>query len=291
MVVAHDAGAAEVIAAYIQKHAKSTDFVSYVAGPAERVFRRKHIPFHRISNSKKDILCIIKKYSNASYVLLGTGWMTAIEVDVLVEAKKINIKTVVYLDSWTNYKERFGYPKKNWKKNLPDELWVGDEYALIRARRHFKKIPIRFVPNQYFKNIVMRYKKRHRAVSPRTVFFVSGIIGGEEQLLQDILVRLSRYSESSILRIRFHPTDSRKRYDVIIKKYARNIRIQKSRESDIVEDLVRARVVIGTESMVMAVAALVGIKTVSLLSRGREQILPFPNILRAHKSSAAADLI
>ena len=292
LVVVHDAGSAEVIAAYISKHTKHTNFVSYVAGPAERIFRRERIPFHRIQDIKRDIIRVLKKYDNAEYVLLGTGWMTKIEFETLIEAKKIGIKTVVYLDSWTNFRKRFGYPDQNWRKNIPDELWVGDKYAMSTAKRYFKNTTLRLVPNQYIRNLVKRYRARNKFFSdPGSILFISGIVSVEEELLKETLIRLSGKDSPSTLRIRFHPTDSRKRYDEIIKRYRGKVYVQKSQEDDIVEDLVRAHMVIGTESMAMAAATLVGINVISVLPVGHKRILPFPDIIRVRNPDEAARLI
>jgi len=67
---------------------------------------------------------------------------------------------VSFIDHWVNYRERFGYPLKNWKNNLPDEIWAGDKYAFLIAKKLFNKIlPIKLVKNPYFKEIKNKYYK------------------------------------------------------------------------------------------------------------------------------------
>ena len=40
LVVAHDAGAAEIIAAYVKKKSATMHFHCYIAGPAKAIFKR-----------------------------------------------------------------------------------------------------------------------------------------------------------------------------------------------------------------------------------------------------------
>src|SRR3990167_3712864 len=54
LVVTCDAGGAEVIAAYVKKHAHEKNFHSYVAGPAVRIFRRLELPFHLIEDRSEE---------------------------------------------------------------------------------------------------------------------------------------------------------------------------------------------------------------------------------------------
>lgn len=291
LVIAHDAGAAEVIAAHVKKYSEQKDFQAFVAGPAVKVFRRMDIPTKRISLSEAGIARVVKQHADVRFVLLGTGWMTKVESRALFEAKKIGLKTVVYLESWVNYRERFGYPQKGWRENLPDEIWVGDKHALSLAQKYFPKTKMRLVANEYFADIVKRYKSFPRISKRTTVVFLSDAVPKMENVLEDLLRSLSQNKKGCDLRIRFHPADDRKRYDEIIKKYKNIITIKKSQEKDIVRDLYSARVVIGLETVAMVASVLVGVRTMSIVGSKRKSNLPFQEILRVRSAKVAAALI
>ena len=290
VVIAHDAGAAEVLAAYVRKHADRSRFVSYVAGPAARIWRREHLSFFRISSSPVRIRRLVREHKDASLMLMGTGWMTHIESDALAEAKKQHIRTAVYLESWSRYRERFGYPHAGWRKKLPDEIWVGDKYAEKISLRQFpKSVKVRFVPNEYFATTVRKYRTQHSRKKPDSILFLSSI----DNATQPVFVALLRSMEQkrgSRVRIRFHPADDRTRFDGIIKRYQR-VTVEKSHDQDITKDLLRASIVIGTETTAMAVAALAGIQVVSLLPMGVRSTLPFSGIIRTKSPKVAVRLL
>lgn len=41
LIICHDAGRAEILSAYVKAHEKKAIFYCVVAGPAEKIFRRK----------------------------------------------------------------------------------------------------------------------------------------------------------------------------------------------------------------------------------------------------------
>lgn len=293
LVVAHDAGGAEIVAAYVKKYENRKEFHVYVAGPAARIFYREHIPFKRAPTNKEAIARIVGACLDVQFVLLGTGWMTKIESDALAAAKQLGLKTLVYLESWVNYRERFGYPEIGWKNRLPDEIWLGDKYALVMAKKYFPKTHLRFVPNQYFANIVKRYRalKSRSVHHSKEILFLSDAHPVVEKVLDDLLACLPPRKEIYRLRIRFHPADDRKRFDAIIKRYHKLVNIEKSHEKDIVRDLLDARTVIGTETVAMVASVLVGIKTISIQSSGKRSSLPFLQIIHIRRVQDIVGLI
>ena len=124
-VVAHDSGGAYYIKSFIDHHMINAFY--YVEGPSIKIFGE-------INNSKcKSLDEIIAK---SDILIFGTGWETKFEIQGLIYAKKSNIRTISFLDHWTNYKERFIL---NGKINLPDLLIVFDSYAINIARETFPK--------------------------------------------------------------------------------------------------------------------------------------------------------
>ncbi len=280
VVVVHDAGGAEVIGAYIRTRLSKEIFHAYGAGPAARVFKRLNLQLRTIRDDPKAIARIMEKHRTASYALIAApGWMTKIEIRALLAAKHAGIKTIVYMDSWTDERKRFGYPKKNWQKHEPDEFWAGDKYAIANIRREFPHVVVRSVPNQYFLEEIGRFKELKRVAPPPDVVLFMSVIGGDShKLLSELLGALSAHTHHSRLRIRFHPGDDRSRYDALIKRFKGKVHIEKSNEKDIVNDLLRAKTVLGAETMALAIAALCKVRTVSFVRLGMRPLIPLPGI-------------
>ncbi len=290
LVFAHDAGYGEIVAAYILANKKKYNFTSYAAGPAAKIFSDKKIKFSPVSDNRAVIARIIDEHKAVSFVLLGTGWMTKIDSTACVEAKKAGLRTVVYLDSWVDFPTRFGYPKKGWKQNLPDELWAGDRYALMSAKKSFSPVPVTLVPNEYFKSALLRLKSV-ASRGTKHVLFLSrrGLESGSMFLM--LCAELAKRPKPPAVVIRFHPADNARRYDSVIKRYAGRLTITKSRNADIVRDLTAASAVIGAETVAMAVSALAGIKTVSVLPPGARAVIPVPGITKTRDIRKASKLI
>lgn len=292
LVVTCDAGGAEVIAAYVKKHAHERDFHSYVAGPAVRIFRRLKLPSHLIRDSRSEIARVVRAHAGSQYVLLGLpGWMTSIELRALTEAKEIGLKTIVYFDSWALYREVFGYPKRGWQKNLPDGIWVGDRYAYARVAKEFSHIPVCLVPNEYFKTETSRYRKMKHLRKADSILFTSTVGRDSHELLKHVLQVVARKKKSTCVRVRYHPADDRHRYDTLLHEYRPRVRIEESREKDIIRDLLHARVVVGTETVAMAVSILCGVRTFSLVKKGMHAMLPFKGIERIEMAGEIERLI
>ena len=293
LVVAHDAGGAEIIVAHLAKHRGKFSPIVFVAGPAQKIFAREHIPHKPAPSTRLGIAKILEQHSDADFLLAGSGWMTTIERSAVSEAKKIGLKSVVYLESWNNYRERFGYPSANWKENLPDEFWVGDKEALALAQKLFPNTPTKLKPNQYFANTKARYKfLRAKRKHHNEILFLSDVTALSTKTLTGLLSVMAKSSRKSLsLTIRFHPADDRTRYDALIKKYKDTIHITYSTEKDIVRDLSRSRLVIGTETVALVVAVLAGVKTVNILPAKAKSQLPFSKIIRVTNATQIANLI
>ena len=148
-----------MLAAYIRKHFRNYNFHIYAGDPALRIFRRERLPSKKLT--RMNINRVISAHRE-DFALLGTGRPVSLELAALKEIKRHHMMAAAYIDSWTNYRERFGYPRSGWQRNLPKEIWTGDSSALALAKQYFRTIRIRFVPNQYFANVVSTYRARAR---------------------------------------------------------------------------------------------------------------------------------
>ncbi len=292
LVVAHDAGGAELIAAYVRAHKRQSNYHIFAAGPATRVFLRNGLTASPAPRTSNEVSALIEKNKDAAFALLGSGWMTHIEWDALLQANKAGVHTIVYLDSWINFREVFGYPKKGWRKNIPDELWVADKAAFTLAKRFFPNTPVRLVKNQYFVDVIARYKVQSRTNAyPRSILFMSAAGRLSERIFGNFIADLSRRGFAGTVRVRLHPADDRICYEKIIRKKGGQLKIELSRERDIVRDLLRARIVVGPETVALVPAVMVGIRTIRIVPTREKPFLPFPSITLVKSPQSAANLI
>lgn len=291
LVIVHDAGASEVIGAYVQAHTKGFQYFVYASGPAEKIFKRIGLAFKRVQDERAFIARIMQKHKNASFALLGTGWMTTIDSIALKEAKAAGLKTIVYLDSWGDYRVRFGYPHKGWRKNMPDELWCGDSHSLSLARTYFPEVSSRLERNLYVRGSVERTRVLRSKRTPSYVLFVSRPNAHSDALAGGIAENFSKREHPPTLRIRLHPAEKTHAWvDVLTQKYRGRVRIEKSRTVDIAEDISGACAVVGRETFAMVISALSGIRTIRI-ERGFRLLLPYRAITHVRTAAAAASLI
>lgn len=305
LVVCHDAGGAEIVSAYVKKNLKKNRFVCLVVGPAEKIFKRKGLGRYLITDEKKAKNFLIK----AKELITGTGWGSSIELDFIKEAKKNRVKSISYIDHWVNYRERFGYPRKDWENKLPDEIWVGDKYAYNLARSFFGNTRVTLVPNEYFKEIKRGYKekvKKNKIKKSNGILLISEPFGSnvnsfgdkshntntEFDVLNYILKYFAENNLDNKIIFRLHPAENRDKYDKLLLNFKRKLKIKKSDSQDIYSDLVQCSTVVGVESMALVVAFLCGKKVISFIPiKNKNCPLPFEGIFRIRDMSEIGDFI
>ncbi len=160
LVASHDTGGANILTSLISKYKRSFYWIICLAGPAKTVFPNKK--FNKIKNIKITESIDAHKILNTfkpDLVLTGTGWESNFENLFLKEAKKIKIRTIAFLDHWACYQERFG-DSDDWKKNLPDYIFVGDKWAYkIALKDGFPKNKLIQIENPYFEEMIKRTNK------------------------------------------------------------------------------------------------------------------------------------
>lgn len=263
IVVCRDAGGAEVVGAYVSKNIGRFKFTSFADGPAEKVFSRRKISFEKVSNDKQSAIGIFDRHANAGFLLSGTSaGGSPLERLFITEAKKRGIKTTVYLDHWVNYRERFGYPGKDWRKNLPAEIWVGDKEAEILAKRFFR-IPIKFVKNLYFEEMKKGVEESSGRKGKRSILFLGEPPHGQ-RVLEKFLKVLTNNKKGFTITVRPHPSEKSEDYEEIFRKFAK-MPVKISENRTLFEDIARSSIVVGVESMALVVALLVGRKAISFM--------------------------
>ena len=125
-VVLHDAGGSNQARSLIENLNLKIDYID-LQGPATSLTSDYNINFPEIGSYESWL-------KNVDLLITCTGWMSKLEFNSLQSALKCNIYSIVVLDHWVSYKDKF---TRNGITLRPDELWVTDEYALELTKRVF----------------------------------------------------------------------------------------------------------------------------------------------------------
>lgn len=271
-VVSHDAGGAEILSSYIRQ--QSLDCVCVLQGPARAIFRRK---IGEVATST-----LTEAVDGASSVLCGSGWQTDLEVEAIRLARMKGKPSVVFLDHWTNYQERF---VRGGRVDLPDEIWVGDDEAWALATRMFPALKILLVDNPYMRDLRQQWQdivSRAGVERGRSVLYVCEPMR-DHSLLQYGHDRHWGYVEEDALRyclrnigalhasfdsimIRPHPAEPRDKYQWAIQEF--NLPLVMGGSRELLDEMTECHTVVGCESMAMVVGLLAGKRVVSCVPPG-----------------------
>jgi len=287
LLVAHDAGGAEILAHYVQQQLSPENCLFVIDGPAKKVFQR----------ILGEVSCcsLQQGLAQADWCLCGTSWQSDLEWQAVKQAKLLGKRVVSFIDHWVNYQQRF---IRKGELMLPDELWVGDQYAEEIARKIFLGTSICLVDNPYLKSIaqeIKQYKKECTHVDgvETTLLFLSENISGHAKLkygdahyfgytefeaIEFLLSNLELLdSQIKTVLIRPHPSDYPDKYADILKRYPDKVRM--SQGETLLSDILSANWVAGCQSMAL-VAALLAEKIVfSCIPLPRKCCLPYPEII------------
>jgi len=283
-VVSHDAGGAEILSSYVRKHGLRPLLV--LDGPARAVFARKL--------GAIDTVPLEDAIAGSSQVLCGTSWQSNLEFDAIGLAKRHSRPCAAFIDHWINYAERF---ERASITHFPDEIWVGDAIAADLARRQFVPLPVRLVENPYFEDISAELAAvcvpSRRGANGVSVLYVCepvrehGLLRfGNERHFGYVEEEALRFFCSNIallgapvarIRIRPHPSEKAGKYDWVHAEFA--LPIEAGGQRPLVEEVAESDVVVGCESMAMAIGVLAGKRVVSCIPAGGKPCgLPHPQI-------------
>jgi hypothetical protein len=143
----NDAVASQTIS-HIASKLKSSKAISLqLSGPAEEIFNLKNL----YSNSEN----LEHLVQNSQVVLTGTGWQTSIESDILELSHKFNKPSVVVLDHWNDYRQRF--TKKNGMIILPSKLIVTNYLSAYLARTEIPEVEVLKITDLYVNDLISKY--------------------------------------------------------------------------------------------------------------------------------------
>jgi hypothetical protein len=271
-IVSHDAGGAEILSSWLRRCEEPYCLV--LDGPAVDIFQRKLGNCRAITLSEA-----IKK---SDWVLCGTGGYSTLERQGMAQTKAAGKKVVAFLDHWVNYEERF---QEQGITVYPDEIWVGDIEAEHIAQTLFHEVPVVLKPNPYFEDFLIAYESVKN--SQQNTEQISGLYVCEPireyALLQHGDERYWGYTEEDALQyfisniqaigcscseiiVRPHPFESKSKYDWV--KQASPLTIKIGGENTLLEEIAKADIVIGCESMAMVMGLLAKKRVISSIPPG-----------------------
>lgn len=289
LLVAHDTGGAELIAAWARKHSLR-DYACVAEGPARRIFAST--PERRLDRAEA-----LGRLAEFRTVLTGTSWGSDLEKIFIERGTALGIRTITYLDHWTDYRERF---LSDGRLVLPSEIWVADEHAEMIAVAAFPGQPVRKAGNCYLEEFAAQVKTLSLPVQARAgkkrVLFVSEPLSaaaerkhGDRNYLGytefDALAGFLEHArqhwaqEVEAIRIRRHPKEAPGKFAAFVDAQS-PVPIVECGEAPLVDDCAWADWIVGCQSMAMVVALLAGKRVFSAIPRdGRPSAIPYAGIV------------
>ena len=252
-VICHEAGSAELISEYLKK--KSYDILLCSNSLVRSIFKKKSIFTHTVN--LKD--CVNK----SDYVITGTS-SSKKELKAIILCKKINKKTITFLDHWSNYQTRF---ELNNELVFPHEINVFDNHAFKKISQLYPSVRIKQKKNLYlsqFKKNISKFNNKLKSKKKQILILTTPIslkalklfnnryyYGFDEfNYIEKVLAKLqkSKYKNYKIF-LKIHPSENINIYNKFIKKNSLPITILK--DSHLYESLSGIKLVIGFNSMLM----------------------------------------
>lgn len=280
---AHDAGGAEILLELLKASLHVGEFRIFclVDSPCYTLVKAKNLEQYwcEISPKKEDIEAKLSLFK-PEIVLYGTGWQNHLEYHFLDYAKAHNLPSFTFLDHWTNYRERFGYPEKNWENNLSNFIVAHDNTSVEKAKA--LGLPNVIAIKNYA--LLAQLKAFKNSMQNDTLLFLSEPTAkvakasfgdtyfwgfNEKEVFENILTCKALFGCKKIV-IRLHPSDSRETYEAIDSN-------AKFSNATLLEDIAQAKIIIGIDTVALYTAYLLGKKVISYIpSNKRECCVPLP---------------
>jgi hypothetical protein len=291
-VVAHDAGAANLIIGWLRCQ-KKIEVRTCLSGPA--------IDLWSAAFGKPSIMDLDKVLSGARAMLTGTSYDSNLEHFARISAKKCGVFSIAVIDHWVNYPERF---QRGGVTQLPDEIWVTDRYALDIAQGFFPETVVHQKPNLYLNDLVKKIRIAESQLQKKSgvrVLYVleplrhlsaDGGVAGEFQALDYFIENCRKIGldETAEIRLRPHPSDPPCKYDSWIADHADwNLKVELS--DGLVQLISWADTVVGCETYALAVGVAANRRVISTLPPGAPACrLPMHSIIHLRDISVSISL-
>lgn len=282
LVASHDAGGAEVLAAWLKAHffnealsfSEQHKVTFVLQGPAKNVYLRYFPELHYVDVPPTDL-------SAYNTVLTSTsGETSALERGLIKQAKAQGVYCIAALDYWKNYRLRFEHESGI---ILPDALWVFDPWAKALAEEAFPGLQIEQQPNAYLNAQVEAIGSVSDAKEMRVLYVCEPSYDPRYTEFDAMNLAVSWLVSTAevpiALRLRMHPREPGNKYDAFIDACAAIagiVRVEKSQQS-LAEDLTWSSTVIGCQTAAMVVALYAGRKVYSAMPASVEEAIALPH--------------
>lgn len=270
-VVSHDAGGAELLSSYVSRNSLNCQFC--LKGPAISVFKRKLGEF--------ELLTLEEVISRSDLLICGTSSHSNLEWEAIKKARELSRYCVVMIDHWVNYLGRF---ERSGVYHFPDEIWVGDQFALKIAKDVLPNISVKLVENPYFKDLKEAFSSMkqtdHKIAQGLRILYVAepaGIDAGytEQEALSFFFEKAALISDKiEQVVVRPHPKDTPGKYEAVMKRC--DFPVICENEKTLVDQVASCNVVVGCATMAMVVGILAGKQVFSCIPLGGKT-LPLPH--------------
>lgn len=249
-VVAHDAGATNLIIAWLK--AWGWPVRACVQGPARKLWEHA-FPGEPIWDTPAQAM------ASCSSVVTGTGWASKLEHEARREGRSQGLRVAAVIDHWVNYAPRF---ERDGESVWPDEVWVADAWAAEIARQVLPPLLLR-----QFDNLYLQAQVAQVAPPPGdgTLLYVLEPVrndwgcgtAGEFQALEYLLAHRDALTPAPVRRIllRPHPSDPAGKYASYIDAHPD---ISLDHSADMAAALSQADIVAGVESFALTLALAAG---------------------------------
>jgi hypothetical protein len=287
-IVSHDAGGAEILSSFIRDNGLRCHYS--LTGPAIKIFQNKLGGLENLE--------LQAAVENSELLLCSTSWNSMSEFNSIKIAKSLNLKTIAILDHWVNYRERF---IRHGEIILPEEIWVCDEHAYLKACNEFPLQHIRMIGNPYLREIELTYsiyKKNKPNSETRNILYVCEPISEhgvkfysdanyrgylEHDAIKYFLQNLKglRLDNCRII-IRPHPSESLEKYQWVLNEYKYNVIL--SNNFHLVEDIMQSTHIFGCDSMALVAGLVCGKKVYSCIPpHGMKMSIPYSGIIKLNE--------
>ena len=267
-----DAGSSNLIYYWYLNNKKIYNFFFNLSGPAKKIFNKK--------NTK-----VSKKID---FIITGTGKNNKKYIKKILFGKKNNIKTISFVDHYTNYYARFFYNKS---LILPDEIWTFDKASFALAKKIYNGTRVLKKKNYYLEFIKKNYlkinkgKKLKKNDNLKILFLLEPLkISYKIQNLIcfKIINFLKKYKKKIKLTFRLHPSEKNNLImNSISQKLSnnQNISIFRDKGNNIIKSLYSADVIIGGQTYALVLSLKLKKKIYTFLPlRNYPFNLPFKGI-------------
>ena len=253
LIVAHDAGAAALIANNLDVES-SSELIAVAEGPALKILGP------RVKVSGRDQLN--RLLSDCSQVLLATGWQSDLIGVAVSDAKKAGIRTIGLVDRNKNLELRFRYQNEL----LAPDLIIAPSQTTLTLPTNLCRVPVLYLDDVGFQRLVNEVMDLCSSVEKEYDFLfigqpivdANGSVDSESQLAAiRTLWRDSR--DSKRIGFRPHPSQTANQEGYL----PDDVRICDTQELATLQ-IAQARSVVGFDSILLDIAEAAGIPCIRI---------------------------